>query len=92
MVWMSMIVPKGFDQAPEEFGLTNKTGTELCRQGNIPQSQVDEELPILQGFGLNPAVGQCPSRGYNVNPAAKGIDGWASNFYIKPSEFSNNLK
>merc|ERR1711924_491191 len=83
MVWMSMIVPVGF-KGPDGWGLDNNNGIPFCRDGDIPQTQVDEEFPKLQAAGLSPEHGDCHTRGYLLNPAKLHMKGdWEPNFYLK---------
>lgn len=64
-----MIIPAGFNSAPEAFGLNNELGYTFCRQG-VP-SDVTSEYPLLTNWGLKPLVGgiTCAARGWSVQKA-----------------------
>ena len=69
-----MIVPSKYENAG--FSVLNSTyDFPICREGNIPQAQVNEEYPILKGFGLDPQYERCSSRKYTTLVKANTGDG-----------------
>ena len=78
-----MIVPKAF-VGPAGFGLDNTTGAIMCRDGDISESSIAEEFPLLQGLGLTPTRGDCVSRGWSRKLATAANDGKGGAFYAKP--------
>ena len=60
------------------------TGAMMCRVGDILESSIAEEFPLLQGLGLTPARGDCVSRGWSRKLATAANDGKGGAFYAKP--------
>ena len=74
-----MKVPASYEDTSFGGVLDNPFKFAICRDGNIPQAQVDQEYPVLASMGMKPEYEKCTTRGYAMVVKANTGDG--GNFY-----------